>query len=113
MTLGQALSGEDLGATRSEICQDLTVLDGLIRVLILGNNEPFAGYTPDSDPETQLLAPPPFDEIYPHRLAAQAHYRNGETVRCNNANALFRAAWQRFADHRIRTDPPAKTGFWL
>ena len=114
MTLGQAIDTLDAATpnacTYEEKCRWLTELDRLAWVLIYHRDEEFPGYGPDSDPETELLVQPPFDEVYRYRLEAQVHYQNGETVRCNNANAMFRAAWQRLSDHRLReTQPPKKT----
>ena len=115
MTLAQAIEVLDTAlpnvCSMEEKCRWLTELDGMVWVLILGNAGAFPGYTPDSDPDTELLAQPPFDDIYRYRLEAQVHYGNGEAVRCNNAIAMFRAAWERLAAHHLRTNPPPKTSF--
>lgn len=114
MTLRQALDILDTAlpntCTLAEKCRWLTELDRLVWVLILHRDGEFAGYSPETDPETALLVGPPFDEIYRYRLEGQIHYQNGEAVRCNNANAMFRAAWQRLSDHHLRSHtPPGKT----
>ena len=115
MTLAQAIDGVDAGlpnaCTAAEKCRWLSELDGMVWVLILGKTGEFPGYTPESDPDTALLVPAPFDEIYRYRLEAQIHYHNAETVRCNNANAMFQTAWQRLADNHIRTHTPEKNAF--
>ena len=86
----------------------LSSLDAMVAKLILEPcNGPaeFAGYDDATSPDTPLLVPAPFDEVYRYWLEARIDYQNGEYSRYNNSNAMFDAAWQRYADYRNRTAP--------
>ena len=67
------------------------------------------GYTMDTDPDTQLLLPAPFDEAYLRSLEAQIDYQNGEFTRFNNAMALFSSVRTAFENHYNRTHIPLGT----
>ena len=66
--------------------------------------EPFTPYETADD--TALLAPAPYDRLYPLYLEAKIHYHNGETGRYNNAAAAFDAAWEDFRNWYNRTHAP-------
>lgn len=93
----------------------LSQLDGRIHTKILSTHEgtesDFSGYDGNASPDTVLLVPGPFDEIYIHYLVMQLAYHNGELERYNNAASLFQAAWDGFARHYNRTHLP-KTQGW-
>lgn len=74
----------------------LSTLDGLVQALLFGAQEAFSGYG-ESDEDTQLKIPAPFDEVYLYWLEGKIHYANGDFTRFNNANAMFAGAWQRYA----------------
>ena len=93
----------------------LSSLDGLIKTEILdtceGESVPFAGYDADTDRNTVLLVGAPFEEIYLRYLEAQMDYAGGEIDRYNNANAMYRAIYNRFSNHYRRSHMPKKTSF--
>ena len=66
----------------------------------------FPGYTGETDGETVLLAPPPYDEMYLRWLEAQIHYCNGEFTRYNNAITLFNTEYIAYAAAYVRAHPP-------
>lgn len=66
----------------------------------------FQGYDTDSDVETELLVPPPYDEVYLRWLEAQIDYANGEYSRYNNSIQMFNTAYQGFRNAYNRTHMP-------
>lgn len=78
----------------------LSELDGLIFKGIIstheGAPETFEGYTPTTDPDTELIAEAPYDCIYLHYLERQIDYWNGEYGRFNNSNAVYQVDYQEY-----------------
>lgn len=66
----------------------------------------FWGYTEDTDPETQLLVPAPWDQMYLRWLEAQIDYHNGETERYNMSIVRFQDMYNDFAAYYGRTHMP-------
>ena len=66
----------------------------------------FEAYTEESAPDTRLLVPPPYEEVYLRYIEAQMDYANGEFDRFNNSNAMYAAAWTAFANYYNRTHMP-------
>lgn len=92
----------------------LSRLDSMVKTLIMDAHEgaeasTFAGYTDSTDPETQMLVPPPFDEVYLRWLEAQIDYSNGEYDKYNNAITMYQTAYDGFANHYRRTHMPKST----
>lgn len=56
-------------------------------------------------PETVLMIPAPFDDLYLRYLEAQMDYTNQEYQKYNNAMALFAALWQDYANQVRRSAP--------
>lgn len=75
----------------------------------------FSGYGPETDIEnTELLAPPPFDEIYIHGLKRQIDLHNEEYSKYNNDCLLFNSAYTNFYDWYNRSnDPKGEAAFRL
>ena len=63
----------------------------------------------NTDPDTKLLVPAPFDEIYLRYLEAQIHYRNQEEERCNNATDAYNELWAQFRNYYNRQHMPKGT----
>lgn len=92
----------------------LSQLDMRIKHRIIDTHEGakdvmFAGYSEDTDPNTELLAPAPYDEMYLHYLTAQIEYHDQQEAMYNNANALFQSVWNDFACWYNRTHMPIGT----
>lgn len=91
--------------------QWLSALDGQIHRELLtrhrGETVPFEGYGPDTDTaSTRLLAPFPYDELYPRYLVMRVDLEQGELERYNNDAALFNRLWQSFAGDYVHTHLP-------
>lgn len=76
----------------------LSRLDAMIKKHIIdthkgGEAVTFTGYTPETDPQTVLLAPEPFDEMYLRWMEAQIDYHNGEYGRYNQSIQMFKAEY--------------------
>ena len=63
-------------------------------------------YDMDTDPDTQLLAGAPHDEMYRFYLEMQYHLANMELDKYNNAAVLYANAWQTFAREYHRDHKP-------
>lgn len=68
--------------------------------------EDFPGYTMETDPGTELLAPFPYDEIYLYWLASKVDFQNLEMDKYNNDRILFNTAWNDLGDWYTRTHMP-------
>lgn len=68
--------------------------------------EDFAGYAEDEDPDTVLLVPAPYDEMYLRFLEAQIEYYDQQEDRYNNAMDLFDNAWSDYVRWYNRTHMP-------
>lgn len=66
----------------------------------------FAPYGPDSDGDTALLAPFPYDDLYVTWLMAQIDYSNREILSYNNEIAMFNAQYSDFWRYYNRTHRP-------
>ena len=108
MTINEAI--EKLDAQKQNTCTReqkvawLSELEGLTRKLLFG--EDFPGY---GEADAPLLIPHPFAEAYLYYMESKIDYLNGEFTRFNNAYAMFRAAWQRYADSVVRSGQQAET----
>ena len=92
----------------------LSRLDSLVKRLIIdthegGENVTFTGYDDRTDPETELLVPAPFDEMYMRWLEAQIDYHNGEYDKYNNAILMYQTAYDGYANYYNRNHMPKGT----
>ena len=92
----------------------LSRMDSMVKRLLIdthdGGEVAFTGYNADTDPETVLLIPEPFDEVYLRWMEAQIDYHNSEDDRYNNAVILFNNAYEGFKKHYTRTYMPISKG---
>ena len=73
--------------------------------------ETFAGYSADTDKNTELLVPEPYAfDIYNCYLQAQIDKENGEIVKFNQNGLLFNQAHQAFVNYYNRTHMPLSVG---
>ena len=89
----------------------LSRLDSMVKRLIIDTHEGgedvvFNGYTETTDPETELLVPAPFDEIYLRWLEAQIDYANGEYGKYNNSVLMYQTAYDGYANYYNRNHMP-------
>ena len=118
MTIREAISQVDANAgntyTQKEKIGWLSSLDQRVKAKIIDTHEGaedviFQGYSENTDPDTVLLVPAPFDDIYLRYLEAQIHYRNQEEDRCNNATDACHALWAEFRNYYNRQHMPKGT----
>lgn len=105
--------------TQQEKIRWLSTLDGkavseVFRTHEGGEGAAFEGYSPETEPDTVLLVPAPYDNIYPLYLEMQINYYYGETAKYNNAANAFEAAWTDFVSQYNRTHMPVQHSrkFW-
>ncbi len=110
MTINEAIEKLDAHkqntCTRAQKIAWLSELDGLTSKLLYGREHP--GY---GEEDALLQIPYPFDGAYLYYMESKIDYLNGEFTRFNNAYAMFRTAWQRYADSVVRAgNAPQKPG---
>ena len=93
----------------------LSTLDGIIKNEIIDTHEGgsdivFNGYD-ISSLETELLVPPPYDEIYIKWLEAQINYNIGEIGKYNNSMSMFNSAYSTYERYYNRTHMPIEKKF--
>lgn len=101
--------------SKAEKTEWLSALDGKIKIEILDTHESkervqFEGYNENTPLDTQLLVPPPYDEIYLLWLEAQIDYHNGEYGKYNNAVIMYNTAYDAFAAYYNRSHMPKGHG---
>lgn len=113
MTIKEAINQADMlraGNTCSEREKRLwlSAIDGIIKKEIIDTHEgcenvSFSGYDTDTDGDTVLIAPAPYDELYISYLMAKIDLACSEYAAYNNTNALFETQYRRFAAYWNRT----------
>lgn len=93
----------------------LSKLDNMVKRHIIDTHEgsaevPFSGYTEETDHETELLVPAPYDEMYIRWLEAQIHYANGEYTKYNNAITMFNTEYESYSNYYNRNHTPISGG---
>lgn len=101
--------------TTSDKISWLSKLDTMVKKNIVdthegGENVTFGGYTDDTDQETELLVPAPYDEMYIRWLEAQIHYTNGEYKKYNNAIIMFNTQFESYESYYTRNHMPLSRG---
>lgn len=89
----------------------LSKLDSMAKRLVIDTHEggeavTFTGYNADTDLDTEMLIPEPFDEAYLRWLEAQIDYANGEYNKYNNSIDMFNTAWNAYKNWYNRTYMP-------
>ena len=89
---------------------DATVKKEIIDQCVGADKVIFDGYTSDTDENTELLIPAPYDEAYLRWMEAQIDYANGEYGKYNNAMAMFNTLFDAFAKYYARNNTPVSHG---
>lgn len=88
----------------------LSRLDYLVKREILDTHEgetvSFGGYDTDTDAQTELLVPLPYDEMYLRWLEAQIDYANGEYSKYNNSIEMFGVSYRGYRNYYNQTHAP-------
>ena len=97
--------------TQSDKVSWLSRLDAMVKKLIIDTHEgaeevTFTGYDDSTDPNTELLVPAPFDEVYLRWMEAQIDYHNGEYEKYNNAIDMFNTAFNGYQNYYTRNHMP-------
>jgi hypothetical protein len=100
---------------QSEKIKWLSELDGIIKAEIIdthegGENVAFSGYTAETDLNTKLLVPAPYDEVYVRYLEMQIDYANNEYGKYNNSMVMYNSVYTAFEKHYNRDHMPISRG---
>ena len=101
--------------TQDDKVEWLSRLDSAVKLQIIDNhvgaeNISFSGYNKDTHPNTVLLVPAPYDEVYLRWMEAQIDYHNGEYDKFNNSIVMYNTAFDNYQKYYIRTHKPVQTG---
>ena len=66
----------------------------------------FLGYNDDTDVDTVLLVPAPFDNIYISWLESRIDYANGEINRYQNSSLMYNTDYINYANYYNRNNMP-------
>lgn len=92
----------------------LSKLDWMIKRNILdtheGSETEFNGYTPETDLQTELLAPVPYDEMYIPWLQAQMELALKEIDSYNASIMIFNTEYEAFEGYYNRNHMPKQRG---
>ena len=119
MTIAEVISKVDALKPNTYAPEDkvewLSTLDARVKSQIIDAHEccvPIFLYGYDSliDMDTELLVPPPYDEMYLRWLEAMIDYHNSEDDRYNNDIILFNNAYEGYKKHYTRTHMPISRG---
>lgn len=115
MKLGEALARIDQGMHNTcpvEVkISWIATLDQMVKLGVIDTHEGgtavgSVAYDPETDMDTQLLIPPPFDGVYLRWLEAQICYANAEYGRYNAALSMFKSEYEAYAKWYNRTHMP-------
>jgi hypothetical protein len=101
--------------SQSDKVEWLSRLDSMVKKHIIDTHEAdeeliFTGYDDTTDPQTELLVPSPYDEIYLRWMEAQIDYYNGEYGKYNNAISMFNTAYEAYQSFYTRNHLPVIRG---
>jgi hypothetical protein len=101
--------------SQTEKIKWLSELDGIIKAEIIdthegGENVAFSGYTAETDLNTKLLVPAPYDEVYVRYLEMQIDYANNEYGKYNNSMVMYNSVYTAFEKHYNRDHMPISRG---
>ena len=97
--------------TQSDKVAWLSKLDSMVKKHIIDTHEGadeviFTGYDDNTDLQTELLVPTPYDEVYMLWMEAQIDYYNREYDKYNNAIDVFNTFYEGFKNYYNRTHMP-------
>lgn len=102
--------------TNSDKIAWLSKLDSMVKRHIIDTHDgaesySFKSYDDDTDLQTELLVPEPYDEMYLRWLEAQIDYANGEYGKYNNAILMFNTTYEGYANYYNRNNMPKGNSF--
>lgn len=120
MTLMEAIHRIDTikpnSYTQAEKIKWLSALDGIIKTELIDTHEGaenvvFNGYTEETELNTTLLVPHPYDDIYLFWLESKIDYWNGEMGKYNNSITMYNEAYSNFERYYNRKNMPKSKKF--
>ena len=89
----------------------LSTLDEMIKKEIIDTHEggeavDFSGYGEDTDINSSLLVPSPYDELYIFWMESKIDYWNGESAKYNNSITMFNNAYSTYQEYYNRLHRP-------
>ena len=88
----------------------LSQLDGYVfkEIILTHENDgtPFSGFNSETDPDTELLVPAPYTDVYRWFLESRIDLANGELAKYNNSVSLYNNAYLTYFDYYNRTHAP-------
>lgn len=101
--------------TQSDKVAWLSRLDSMVKKQIIDTHEgaeavTFTGYDDNTNLDTELLVPVPYDEVYLRWLEAQIDYHNGEYDKYNNAIIMFNTAFEAYQSYYNASHRPVSRG---
>ena len=102
--------------TQPDKVQWLSRVDWMVKRHIIDTHEgadkvSFTGYDENTDLQTELLVPAPYDEMYLRWMEAQIDYHNGEYGKYNNAIDMFNTDYEEYQKYYNRTHMPVGKRF--
>lgn len=89
---------------------DATIKNEIIDTHEGAENIAFNGYDLDTDTNTELLVPAPYDEVYIRYLEMQIDYANNEYGKYNNSMVMYNAAYAAYEKYYNRNHMPLSKG---
>jgi hypothetical protein len=89
----------------------LSRVDGMVKRHIIDTHEgsedvTFSGYDENTDLQTELLVPTPYDDLYLRWMEAMIDFHNGEYGKYNNAVDMFNTSYGSYQSYYNRTHMP-------
>lgn len=115
MTIQEAIEWIDRRSpnryTYQEKVRWLSNLEWAVKVELIDTHEwdaapEFDGYDAGTSPETEMLIPKPYDDVYLYWLESQVDWGNGEMSRYENSRAAFDRRWGDYHSFVNRTQTP-------
>lgn len=94
----------------------LSTLDSMVKNHVIDTHEgaeevSFTGYDENTDVQTELLMPAPYDEAYLIWMESKIDYHNGEYGKYNNAVEMFNTVYDSYKAYYNRTNMPKAKKF--
>lgn len=115
MTIIEAINQTDVLKPNNYSQEDkirwLSTLDGVIKKNIIDTHEgadaiTFNGYDENTELDTVLLIPAPYDDIYIRWLETQIDYANADYGKYSNSMTMYNSAYEEFVRYYNRNHMP-------
>lgn len=97
---------------QSDVYKWLSALDGRLKQEVFDTHEcepvSFAPYNSITDPDTALLVPFPYDELYIYYILSKIYHEQQDIVKYNNAYSLYNEILDEWLNKFNRENMPKK-----